>query len=218
MKKNIVLQISVLFLVLTSTSAQTYTQAFDSVFANENGGKTDITDLPNYKHSVGLNVGMHSGFTMKFNLKNNWCFQADMGVSLLVNPFSYNIGVLGPWFYVDFGGHLNLLYERKFTKRTHTFWFVGIGGGFGKELIGAQKPMDSPYMKTDTYGILGIEWFFDIPLSLQLETQLGYGLIFAPKNANFDNVSPFFEWPNPYHFMEIAFVFSVKYCFGKRNQ
>ena len=34
MKKNIVIQISVLFLVLTSTSAQTYTQAFDSVFAN----------------------------------------------------------------------------------------------------------------------------------------------------------------------------------------
>ena len=117
----------------------------------------------------------------------------------------------------NLGGQLNILYEKKFRNATNTFWIIGGGVCGAKDLA---KGITSPYWKTGVRLVWGIEWCFDFPLSIQLDTRQGYGLFFS-SDKNFDgSENPlFFTFGHvPFHFYDFSLVFSVRYCFGKNDK
>ena len=173
---------------------------------------TDNKVVNNYKHSVGLNIGWLDGLSMKFNVGENLYLQTDIGGSFHANPLCFIHDALGgPVIYTDLGVQLNVFYENRFPKRSNAYWIVGGGMSFGKDCTESIK---SPNYKTGADVMLGIEWKFNIPLSIQLDTRQGYGVIFAPTKVANDNKDLLYS-KNPWQFYDYSFVFSVRYCFGK---
>ena len=179
------------------------------------GGFSEISAQNNYKHSVGGCAGSITGISLKFNLKDNVYLQTDWGVSLSTNLLCPVINEL--YICPNLGGQLNILYEKKFRNATNTFWIIGGGVCGAKDLA---KGITSPYWKTGVRLVWGIEWCFDFPLSIQLDTRQGYGLFFS-SDKNFDgSENPlFFTFGHvPFHFYDFSLVFSVRYCFGKNDK
>ena len=240
MKKH--LFILLVISVFTTASAQSYTQAFDSVFRHvdlshtstgilcERGlppeglptncswvnnkvvSKTDTADTQYYKHSVGINIGWFDGVCYRVNIVNNLFFQADVGMGLFLNFCALPIC---PDIVCDLGSQLYFLYERKFPKRTNTYWIAG--GGLS---IAAVSPVgDTKKINTLKAGpkvLLGIEFFpgGKVPLSIQVDARFGYNVMYSPKDS-YRGV--FIPNVNPYHYFDYGFVFSVRYHFGKKN-
>lgn len=200
MKKHVLALL--IFGVLAGTSVQSYGQG------------ADTSNVHNYKHSVGINVGWLDGLSLRFNIGKNIHLQTDFGFAFHANPLYFiHEAFGGPFLYADMGFQVNVLYENKFPNSNNTFWIAGGGLSFGKECTESFK---SPYLKTGAKAILGIEWKFDIPLSLQLDTRQGYGVIFAQIKSNNENKHLLLS-NSPVHFFDYSFVFSVRYHFGKRN-
>lgn len=186
---------------------------FSGVSAQSHIQGADTSNIDTHKHSVGVNVGWLDGLSLKFNFGNNIYLLTDFGFSFHANPFFFIHETFGgPWLYADFGVQLNLIYENRFSNSRNTFWFAGGGVSFGKECTESFK---SPYMKTGVKVMLGIEWKLDIPLSLQLDTRQGYGVIFTQTN---NDVEKHLILSNgSMHFFDYSFVFSVRYHFGNKN-
>jgi len=198
MKKHIITLLIVS--VFAGTSAQSYTDTFR---------------INNNKHSLGLNIGWLDGLSLKFNMWNNLFIQTDIGVSCQANPFCFiHESFGGPFLYTDLGVQLNVFYEKLFPNSCNAYWLAGGGIHIGKECTESIK---SPYFKTGAKIMLGIEWKFNIPLSLQLDTRQGYGVIFAIDNKSFESKHLFLSTKHPIHFFDYSFVFSIRYHFGKKN-
>jgi hypothetical protein len=166
----------------------------------------------NFRHSVGVDIGHLYGVSLKLNLVDNLYLQGDFGATLVANPLSFIHYGFGPFMQVDLGGQIHVLYEKPFNKHPKVSWLAGGGGGFGKECL---QSISSPFFKAGATALFGLEWTFGIPLSLQLDTRLGYGVAFAlDKSSN--NSHFFYSVDEPYHFFDYALVFSIRYCFGKR--
>ncbi len=175
------------------------------------GFHTNIFAQNNYRHSVGANLSWMNGISFKFNLKGNVYLQTDWGMGINTNVLFPVINEL--YFCPDLGGQVNILYERKFSKTANTYWIVGGG------ICGAKdwsKGLTSPYWKTGAKVVLGLEWCFDIPMSIQLDMRHGYGLMFSA-NKNFDGGENLLFTINhvPFHFYDFSMVFSIRYCFDK---
>ena len=167
----------------------------------------------NFRHSVGIDVGCLNGVSLKFNLVDNLYLQGDLGATFMASPLSFIHYSFGPFMQVDLGGQIHVLYEKPFNNHPIVSWIVGGGGGFGKECL---QSLSSPFFKASATALLGLEWTFDIPWSLQLDTRLGYGVAFATdKSSTFSHW--FYSVDESYHFFDYSIVFSVRYCFGRRK-
>ena len=170
----------------------------------------------NFRHSVGINIGHYlNGVSLKFNLVDNLYLQGDFGFTLVVNPLAEIHYSLGPFFQADLGGQIHVLYEKPSNKYSILSWIVGGGGKFGKECL---HSLSSPFFRASATVLLGLEWNFDIPLSLQFDTRLGYGVAFATdKSSTSHSYHWFYSVDEPCHFFDYSLVFSVRYCFGRRK-
>ena len=178
-------------------------------FASSNAmsTKTDTMFSPKYKHSVGINVGWVDGLSLKFNLHRNVYLQADLGLALGVRPLYFVKGFFGPLLDVGYGGQIQVYAEDRFPEKTNTFWMLGGGVGYSKCFGTIPENWDS---KFGIHVLLGIEWKFDIPLSLQLDFRPGCSAMFP---TNYKSNHLFLD--NSWFFIDYAFVFSVRYNFGK---
>ena len=239
MKKQII--IFLIFSVFACASAQNYSQAFDSVFQHVDLSHTstgilneiefpyeftaqhsslvkqtlsndaNIDDSIN-NHSIGINVGWLNGVSLKFHLKKNVYLQTDLGLSYSANPLYFIHDVFGPFLYLGYGGQVCVLYESSFPTSSNVSWITGAGMSLFKSI---DSYPDSPAFKSGISAVMGIEWKFKIPLSIRLDTRQGYGVLFAPvRNPKTKNVS---SVDHPWHFFDYAFVLSLYYHFGKKN-
>lgn len=230
--------------VFAVVSAQSYTQAFDSVFrhvdlshtstgilcervvppeylptssslANDKAySSADSVDLRKYKHSVGFSAFCSFvGVSLKFNLKENLYLQTDFGGNAYINflfiPVSPTLGI-------DFGVQSYLLYERKFPRRSNTYWIVGGGLNFaGVPHIPYSKQVS---LKGGLKAIFGIEYIAEkTPFSIQLDTRWGYGVIYSTQEVETYRRNGEIPDDNPYHFLDYGIVFSLRYHFGKKK-
>ena len=171
----------------------------------------------NYRHSVGIDIGYMNGVSLKFNLVDNLYLQGDLGATFGVNPFDFiYYSFAPPFMQADLGGQIHVLYEKPSNKYSILSWIVGGGGKFGKECF---HSLSSPFFRAGATALLGLEWNFDIlPMSLQLDTRLGYGVAFAiDKSSTNHSYHWFYSVDEPYHFFDYSIVFSVRYCFGRRQ-
>lgn len=238
MKKHIIT-----FLIVsafTSASAQSYTQVFDTIFQhvgfshtstgilyerarpvkrltqldfrklNTDKEKSDTSGLFNYQYSIGVCVGAwFNGISLKSNLAHNLYLQSDFGLGIDIRKSIVPEGC-------DIGFKINLLYENRILNRTNTYWLVGGG------IVGGIVPHDAGKKEVSLKGgvqaILGIEYIFDsIPMSLQIDTREGYGIIYSAKGTNPSNRIGMISNNNPYHFFDYSFVFSLRFHFNKKN-
>lgn len=206
MKKSLCLLFMLLLLCGGVASGQ---EIISDSFASSNAlsTKTDTTFSYKHKHSVGINVGWVDGLSLKFNLRSNVYLQADLGLALGVRPLYFVNGFFGPLLDVGYGGQIQVYAEDRFPKKTNAFWMLGGGVGYSKCLGTIPENWDS---KFGIHVLLGVEWKFDIPLSLQLDFRPGCSAMIPITNK-----SNHLSFDNTWFFVDYAFVFSVRYNFGK---
>ena len=238
MKKHIITLL--IISAFAGSYAQSYTQAFDSVFqhvdlshtstgilyenmipkektvqhnsvkTNSKTSSVDTTNLTKYKHSIGICAGIwFDGLSYKYNVLPNLYLQTDIGLSIDIHKSILPEGC-------DISLKINMLYENIFPNRTNTYWIVGGG------VVGGIVPHDAGKkevsLKSGVQSIFGIEYFLNtIPMSLQIDTRLGYGNIYSTKGVNPKNRIGLIASENPYHFFDYSFVFSLRYHLGKKN-
>ncbi len=125
-----------------------------------------------YKHSVGVTVGSFEAFSYKIFLMDNFALSLDAGFN--VWPWSMEVNP-------------NLMYEAP-TGAKGLHWFAGGGLSLGYVVGGGYRG----YYNAGKFGINaigGIEYKFNIPLTLQADFRPGFGMHF-----NRDNAIPFFDW------------------------
>ncbi|MBO7587725.1 MAG: hypothetical protein J6T13_11215 [Bacteroidales bacterium] len=142
-----------------------------------------------YKHSIGATVGNFEAFSYKTFFTNHLALQLDLGYKYTVGATRYgNIDInsleLNP----------NLMYEGHFTKGLYGFigggvslgysWYWGVFDGW---FFNSRYRYD--YGKFGVNGILGLEYKFNIPLTLQFDFRPGYGMLFND-DIDFD----YFDW------------------------
>lgn len=189
-----------------------YSNLFTSYIATNS--YKDTTETPQYKHSVGVSAFCSFvGVSFKFNLKNNLYLQTDFGgdayLDFLFIPISPALGA-------DFGTQIYILYEDKFPRRTNVFWIAGCGLNFaGVPHIPYSKQVS---LKGGVKAIVGIECVFGkSPLSLQVDTRWGYGIIHSTKGVKPWERNGYIPDDKTYHFLDYGIVFSLRYNFGKRK-
>ena len=229
--------------IFTGISAQNYTQVFDSVLqpvdlSNTSSGllyewvpqSVNLTQHPfstityqtnsenssndsTPKNSIGISaLCSFVGISLKYNLKRNLYLQTDIGGNAYINflfiPHSPTLGA-------DFGAQIYLLYEDLFPKRTNTYWIVGGGLNFaGVPHIPYSKQVS---LKGGAKVILGIEFIPEkTPISIQIDTRLGYGIMYSTKGVRPWERNSYLPGDNPYHFFDYGFVFSLRFHFSKR--
>ncbi len=123
-----------------------------------------------YKHSIGATVLSFNGVSYKTFLTDNLALSVDAG-------FKWTVPVLG----IACTGEVNpnLMYEAP-TSANGLYWLVGGGLSLGGW---------AGYGKFGVNAIGGIEYKFNIPLTLQVDFRPGYGLAFG---SNY-GVS-YFDW------------------------
>ena len=142
-----------------------------------------------YKHSIGVTVGNFNAISYKTFLANHLALQLDLGYKYTIGANKYgnmNISTLEL--------NPNLMYEGHFTKGLYGFigggfslgysWFYGVYDGW---FIDTYYRYD--YGKFGANGIVGLEYKFNIPLTLQLDFRPGYGMLF-----NDDVAVEYFDW------------------------
>ena len=142
-----------------------------------------------YKHSIGVTAGNFEAFSYKTFFTNHLALQLDFG-------YKYTIGSN---YYVHARGissleiNPNLMYECHFTKGLYGF----IGGGLSLGYSWYWAGYDSwfyntryrDYGKFGVNGIFGLEYKFNIPLTLQFDFRPGYGMLFTD-----DVAANYFDW------------------------
>ena len=144
-----------------------------------------------YKHSIGGTVGSLNAFSYKTFLMNHLALQVDLGYKYTLGATRYgNLNVS------SFEVNPNLMYEGHFTKGLYGFIGGGVSLGYSW-MWGAYDLYWGPvnyhyrydYGKFGANGILGLEYKFSIPLTLQFDFRPGYGMLFDD-NVDFD----YFDW------------------------
>ncbi len=137
-----------------------------------------------YKHSLGLVVGNINGISYKTFIKDHFAIELDLA------GFEVSLGVPFDMYWAAPVLNLNFLYQGQFTKGLY-----GIAGGginIGYELFEHGG-------KAGAGALLGLEYVFEKPVSLQFDFRPGYGCVF-------DDI-----WD--YHFFDWAVCLSVRYVF-----
>ena len=140
-----------------------------------------------YKHSIGVTVGNFEALSYKTFFTNHLALQLDLG-------YKYTIGSN---YYVHHRGissleiNPNLMYEGHFTKGLYGFVGGGLSLGYSWYWGGYAGWYNYryDYGKFGVNGILGLEYKFNIPLTLQFDFRPGYGLLFK---ENYE--VQYFDW------------------------
>ena len=126
-----------------------------------------------YKHSVGVTVGNFDGFSYKTFFTDHMALQLDFGYKVIVSAGQHSYNVLVNSLEVN----PNLMYEGHFTNGL--YGFVGGGLSLGYSWYGGWYYYGvSSYGKFGINTIAGLEYKFNIPLTLQFDFRPGYGLLF----------------------------------------
>ncbi len=138
-----------------------------------------------YKHSIGVTVGNFEALSYKTFLANHLALQLDLGYK-----YTYAADRYGSFYVPTVELNPNLMYEGHFTKGL--YGFLGGGVSLGYSWITAHAyyvHFHSDYGKFGVNGILGLEYKFNIPLTLQLDFRPGYGMLFDN-----DVRANYFDW------------------------
>lgn len=186
----------ILLAVAGVANAQSYTQ------------DSDTCGLPNFRHSIGVDVAWMYGVSWKYNIMNNLFIQTDLGVTLLAAEIPITL---------DAGGRFFVFYEDLFPRRTNTYWIAG--GGIGLGAIPHSDGKKEASLKGCVQSLLGIEIKpSGTPLSFQFDARLGYGIIYSTKGIDPRGRLGFVSDDNPYHYFDFALVASIRYSFDKKNK
>ncbi|MBP5412985.1 MAG: hypothetical protein J6Y47_07010 [Bacteroidales bacterium] len=134
-----------------------------------------------YKHSIGGVIGSMNGFSYKTLVTGNFAISVDLGVKLTEGAFEdYSARVF------DFELNPNFMYEANATGGL--YWFVGGGFslGYGFDYWGYGR---ADFGKFGINAIGGLEYKFNIPLTLQFDFRPGFGMAF---DDYFD--AEYFDW------------------------
>lgn len=137
-----------------------------------------------YKHSLGIVAGNINGISYKTFVRKHFAIELDLAgceVSIGV-PFDFYLGtpVL----------NLNFLYQGSLTKGLYGIAGGGINIGYELFELGG---------KAGAGALLGLEYVFEKPVSLQFDFRPGYGCVFDDYHD--------------YHFFDWALCLSVRYVF-----
>lgn len=123
-----------------------------------------------YKHSVGLTLGSAVGISYKNFLKDNLALDINLGYHVTYFKGRCHTFEVNP----------NIEYELS-THSDGLYWFVGGGLSLGYGTPGAGK--------FGINAIGGVEYKFNIPLTLQLDLRPGFGTTF-----NSSGSWGYFDW------------------------
>lgn len=182
-----------------------------------------------YKHSIGATVGSIESFTWKTFPTDHFAIQLDAGTKFTTGPgcYVYNYSYEGnhskdkekhlgitPY---TFEVNANFMYQANFTKGL--YGFIGGGPSLGYCYVGyaryhdyysyygAFTNGDNEYGKFGVNAMLGLEYKFSIPLTLQFDFRPGYGMLFTSETnhgAHYTGTFHYFDW---------GLNFGVRYCF-----
>lgn len=139
-----------------------------------------------YKHSIGATLGSMQAISYKTFPGNHFAISLDLGTKFIRTdwrgwPFS-------PY---TFELNANFMYEGNFSAGLYGF----IGGGTSIGLCWNNYIWDSWYFyrfllgKFGLNSILGLEYKFNIPLTLQFDFRPGYGMLF-----DYSGTLSYFDW------------------------
>lgn len=139
-----------------------------------------------YKHSIGITTGTFEAVSYKTFFSDNLALQADFGYKVIVSAGQHAHNILVQSLELN----PNLMYEKNITKglyflgggglslgyswSTYYDWYYSVRADFGKFGINA---------------IAGVEYKFNIPLTVQFDFRPGYGLLFAQHST-----WSYFDW------------------------
>lgn len=129
-----------------------------------------------YKHSIGATLLNFNGVSYKTFLMDNFALSVDAGFKWTATGDGH-----GAWFPLTMEINPNLMYEAP-TNVNGLYWLVGGGLGLG---LGIPQV----YGKFGVNAIGGIEYKFNIPLTLQADFRPGMGLAFNRYGAG-----AYFDW------------------------
>ena len=139
-----------------------------------------------YKHSIGVTAGTLEAVSYKTFFSNNFAFQADLGYKYIVTAGhrAHNVAVqsleLNP----------NFMYEKNITKGLYLFGGGGLSLGYSwSSYYDWYYSYRADFGKFGINAIAGIEYKFNIPLTLQFDFRPGYGLLFAQHST-----WSYFDW------------------------
>ena len=127
-----------------------------------------------YKHSIGGVAGSMNGFSYKVLVTGHFAISVDLGVKLTEGVFR-NVSAR----VFDLEANPNFMYQANATGGL--YWFVGGGFSLG-------YAFDYAGLRTEDCGkfginaIAGLEYKFNIPLTLQFDFRPGFGLLFCEKH------------------------------------
>lgn len=184
-----------------------------------------------YKHSIGVTLGSLESFTWKTFPTDHFAIQLDGGVKFTTGPGAYeykysyegihnkavdkHIGVTTNTVEVN----ANFVYQGNFVKGL--YGFIGGGPSLGYCYLGYARYHDSDYFgyygtfthdgneygKFGVNAMLGLEYKFDIPLTLQFDVRPGYGMLFTTESNNG------YHHTGLWHYFDWGVNFGVRYCF-----
>lgn len=143
-----------------------------------------------YKHSIGATVGTFNAVSYKTFLLDHLALQMDLGYKYTLGATRY-----GNMYINTLELNPNLMYEGHFTKGLYGFIGGGVSLGYSW-FYGVYDHVFTHYIyyryeygKFGANGILGLEYKFNIPLTLQFDFRPGYGMLFN-EDIDFD----YFDW------------------------
>lgn len=134
-----------------------------------------------YTHSIGGNVGNMQAFSYKTFVTNHFAIQVDLGTKITLGAGEHwNTEI---W---DFELNPNFMYEGHFTKGLYGFIGGGVALGYNWNLWGLQYDWYGYHWgartcdngKFGVNAIMGLEYKFNAPVTLQFDFRPGYGLLF----------------------------------------
>lgn len=159
-----------------------------------------------YRHSIGVTGGNLNAFSYKTFFTNHLAFSIDAGYKMTPTVATYHnkgthfVSRHGSFFANTIEVNPNLMYEAP-THAGGLHWFVGggISGGYSWSTTydGYNGYYKYYYGKFGVNAIGGVEYKFNIPLTLQADFRPGFGLMF---NENHD-----------IHYFDWGFNFGVRY-------
>lgn len=157
-----------------------------------------------YQHSVGVSFGNMQAISYKTFLTDHFALQVDLGTKITTTAGCINWGkyiVYGPDYEViskfnpiniwTLELNPNFLYEGHFVNGLYGMfgggvslgynWYRGYGYDDNRIYYGDPSFMlyyNTPFGKFGTNVLLGLEYKFNAPVTLQLDVRPGYGLLF----------------------------------------
>lgn len=155
-----------------------------------------------YRHSIGATLGNMEAFSYKTFFTENLAFSVDAGFKWTVSSARIlykpqNFGWRGTIWPMSIEVNPNLMYEAA-TGAKGLHWFAGGGVSAGYSWCAVYRSQYNAYDDSYTYqaygklginAIGGVEYKFNIPLTLQADFRPGFGLLF---NKNY--TINYFDW------------------------